>query len=159
MHRLLPLLLLLAAPVHAAIDNMVWVHETNMQVVCDLMEVDCADLAPPLLIVVDFGRRLNALGLYPIGTNVILVSAECNGRLADKDKCDAVVAHEIAHYISFTLNPNITSCESEEIAWDVYNAYVISLSRYRLVRKDWKKEYPQCVKSPKSSTFSDTPSE
>ncbi len=156
---LLTLLLLLAAPAYPAIDAMTWELGGLYEAACEYAEVDCTEIPSPLLIVTDFGRRINALGMYPLGTNVILLTAECTGRLADKTKCDGIVVHELVHYLTYLVYPKITSCQSEALAWDAFNAYVIDVKRYDLTRKDWIKDYPQCAQFQKLSSSSGTPSE
>ena len=56
----------------------------------------------------------------------------------------AILAHELAHWIVRSANQEITSCDSEVIAWRVYNAIVLSHGRDDLTVYDWVKNYPDC---------------
>lgn len=154
MHRLLLAALLLSGPALAGPPLLTWSTFPETVKACELLEVNCKGIKNPMLIVAELQRDL--LGMYPHGTNVVLLSRQCMSRLADEDFCRAILIHEIAHYVLYQLNPNISACDSEAAAWDVFNAYVMSIGRGRLVRTDWKESYPQCAKSPNSSTSSDT---
>lgn len=143
MHRVfLAALLLIAGPAKAAGPFLSWATTDETVAACELLEVDCKGIAQPLLIVLELDR--DAYGMYPLGTNVVMLSRQCAARIADEDLCRGVLIHEIAHYVLYQLNPLISSCESEARAWDVYNAYVLSVGRRKLVRTDWVESYPQC---------------
>jgi len=146
MRYLLVLLALCFTAAHAKIENMQWVDQTDLDFVCEVLLVDCSALgiAPPLLIVADIGGRGAPMGLYPIATNVVVVDDECMGRLADKEYCRAILIHEVTHYVSYMLWPEITRCESEQLAWGAYNEYVVEIKRSKLLRWNWRKDYPKC---------------
>jgi hypothetical protein len=97
------------------------------------------------------------LGWHYWGTNVVFVTDRCLLDVADQHKCDAVLVHEIVHYLYSEAHkgelPTVAvNCKSEALAWDVYNAYVQEIGRADLVRLDWVRSYPQCEKYQSNST-------
>lgn len=57
---------------------------------------------------------------------------------------EAILMHEIAHWIVRHANPDISTCDSEAVAWRVYNAHVKAEGRDDLLRPDWVDNYPDC---------------
>lgn len=110
-------------------------------IACEYSE--CGSLTAPMVVFMDTGR---ALGYYYFDTDTVFVTQEClYERVADQTKCQAVLIHEMTHYIRWHLD-GLKGCESEAAAWDVYNAYVIDKGRLDLVRENWTESYPRCQK-------------
>ncbi len=125
-----------------------------MQDACLLLGADCRGLEVPTLIFDELGRPL---GLYYTGGRVVFLTSDCLSRVADTVKCEAILVHELSHYIAWYVMGLRDMCASEALAWDVFNAYVMERKRLDLVVENWSERYPQCAKSPNSSTSSDTP--
>lgn len=151
MHRLIILLALCAAPA-LAVDLIVTPQHpklnVHMQDACLLGGFDCTGLEAPTLI---FDETAPVIGYYPLGTRTVFVSSQCLTSVADVTKCEAVLVHELVHYILY-MQGHRDRCDSEAQAWDVYNAYVMERKRLDLVRENWQESYPQCAKSPAAST-------
>lgn len=139
---------LIVAPAHPKLN-------VALQDACLLLSADCKGLEAPTLIFDDTGN--NAHGFYVRGSRTIFISSVCLNGMSDQVKCEAVIAHELAHYILWFARGITDHCESEALAWDVYNAFVMQKKRLDLVRENWKESYPQCVKSQPPSTSSPTP--
>lgn len=158
MHRLIVLASLFITMSCGAVDLLVTnTHPklaAHMQDACLLSGTDCTGLEVPTLLFDDTGR---SLGFYPMGSRVVFVSNGCLLGTADQTKCEAVLVHELVHYVLWFKGNVKDACESEARAWDVYNAYVMDRKRLDLVRENWQESYPQCAKSPSSSTSSVTP--
>jgi hypothetical protein len=152
MHRLL---IVLCALIPAA-ANALFVPATSpriaeyMSIACEYLPEakDCSKLENPSIQFADTGR---ALGLYHHRTRLIHMSNECLSRVADQTKCAGILVHELAHYI-LDWTTNIKGCESERIAWRVYNEYVVDQGRKDLLVDNWIERYPQCAKSQNDST-------
>jgi hypothetical protein len=155
--RFLPLLLVLL-PLSASAGFPHGSEEFTAEVfedACELSELDCTGIELPLILAVPMD---GPLGFHYWGTNIIFVSDQCvYTQVADKTLCTAVAVHEMVHYLYSESYPHFTPsiavmCDSEALAWDVYNAYVIAKGRMDLVRTDWRRSYPQCVQSQNDST-------
>ena len=109
---------------------------------------ECGNLKAPMVIFGDTGR---ALGYYYFGTHTVFVTEDCFVRTADQTKCEAILIHEMTHYIVDHNEGIRDNCASESRAWDVYNAYVMDAGRLDLVRPNWQESYPLCAKSPAPS--------
>ena len=121
--------------------------QSRYMIACRLSELNCSGVFAPVVMAVPTGDEL---GWHYWGTNIVFVSDRCLIDVADQMKCDAVVVHEIVHYLFWAANKDKTpsvelSCASEALAWDVYNAYVQEIGRADLVRLDWVRSYPQCA--------------
>lgn len=138
---------LIVAPSHPKLN-------VALQDACLLLSADCKGLEAPTLI---FDNTGSAQGFYIHGSRVVFLSSACLTGVADVVKCEAILVHELAHYILWFVRGVKVPCESEALAWDVYNAYVMQKNRLDLVRVNWKESYPQCAKSPSTSTSSGTP--
>jgi hypothetical protein len=153
-HLLLALLLLpglAAAMFPHAQDGYV---QQRYMIACRLSELNCSGVFKPVVFAVPTGSEL---GWHYWGTNVVFVTDRCLLDVADQHKCDAVIIHEIVHYLYSEAHkgelPTVeVNCKSEALAWDVYNAYVQEIGRADLVRTDWVRSYPQCAKSQSNST-------
>lgn len=151
MKRLLVLLALtaLAAPTLAKPPSAIYppAHPKITELfeaACEYSKLDCTDLNPPFLMVMETGAPL---GFHILGTNMVFLSDECTGRVANHLKCNAIIVHEIVHYIVTSLNHfpiDPESCLSEGLAWDVYNEYVRDNGGRKLWRRNWKRDYPEC---------------
>ena len=158
MHRLIVLASLFITMSTGAVELIVTPDHpklnVHMQDACLLLGADCKGLETPTLIFDELGRPL---GFHILGTRLVFVTQDCLSRMADLVKCEAVLVHELAHYVAYYAMGVRESCESEALAWDVYNAYVMDRKRLDLVVENWKERYPQCAKSPSTSTSSGTP--
>lgn len=102
----------------------------------------CSKLEHPGIQFANTGR---ALGLYHFRTRLVHMTDECLSRVADQTLCAAVLVHELTHYI-LDWDAGITeNCESERIAWRVFNEYVEDQGRKDLLVADWRARYPQCA--------------
>jgi len=155
MHRLIVALIALTFTLSAAAYEFP-PQDPNVQkyfaIACEYNE--CKDLRAPMVVFKDTGR---ALGYYYFGTDVVFITLDCaTSPVADETKCAAVLIHEMTHYIQSKVHGVNENCASEEIAWDVYNAYVMDKGRLDLVRENWREAYPRCAKSQNTSTSSVT---
>lgn len=151
------LIALLLLPGYAAAvfpnANEAFVQQRYM-IACRLSELNCSGVFKPTVFAAPTGSEL---GWYWWGTNVVFVTERCLLDVADQHKCDAVIVHEIVHYLYYEANKGKVpsqelNCKSEALAWDVYNAYVLEIGRADLVRLDWVRSYPQCAQFQNSST-------
>jgi hypothetical protein len=155
MHRLIVLLTALLVPLAVADEFPPQAAPVQKYFALACKYVECGDLEAPMVI---FKDTAPALGYYHLGTHVVFIAKDClYSQVADQTMCEAVLIHEMVHYIESQARGLNDACASETIAWDVYNAYVIDKKRYDLVREDWVRSYSQCVKSPSNSTSSVTP--
>ncbi len=149
MHRIL---IVLCALIPAA-ANALYVPATDpkiaqyMSIACEYVPESktCSVLEKPSIQFADTGR---ALGLYHARTRLVHMSNECLSRVADQTLCAGVLIHELVHYIlDWTTDVTVENdrCESERIAWRVYNEYVEDQGRKDLVVADWTARYPQCA--------------
>ncbi len=154
MHRLL---IVLCALIPAA-ANALYVPATDpkiaqyMSIACEYVPESktCSVLENPSIQFAETGR---ALGLYHGKTRLVHMTTECLSRVADQTKCAGILIHELVHYIlDWTTDVTVAGdrCESERIAWRVYNEYVTDQGREDLVNPDWKRGYPHCA-SPTST--------
>lgn len=157
MHRLIVLASLFITMSTGAVELIVTPDHpklnVHMQDACLLLGADCTGLEVPTLIFDDLGRPM---GMHFMGTRLVFLTKDCLSAVADTVKCEAVLVHELAHYIAYYAMGVKENCKSEALAWDVYNAYVMDRKRLDLVVENWKERYPQCAKSQVSSTSSDT---
>lgn len=152
MHRIL---IVLCALIPAA-ANALYVPATDpkiaeyMSIACEYVpEVkECTKLEKPSIQFANTGRPL---GLYHFHTRLIHMSQECLNRVADQTLCAAILVHEMTHYLLDWGAGIRENCESERIAWRVFNEYVTDQGREDLVVADWTKRYPRCAKSPAPS--------
>lgn len=153
MHRLAALLITLLAPLAVADEYPPNSDPVQNYFAIACLYVECGDLEAPMVIFKDTSNRSGSLGYYLFGSRVVFLTEECYSKVADKTMCMGILIHEMVHYIEDHVRGlgEGSACESEAIAWDVYNAYVIGQKRYDLVREDWVRSYPQCVKSPEPS--------
>lgn len=107
----------------------------NVYVHCD--EVD----KPPMVAFTDTGF---ALGYYFYDTDVVFITEECLGRMADQMLCKSVVLHEMTHYVAYH-SVGLTGCASEDIAWTVSNNFLTDVGREDLINVDWRRSYPECA--------------
>ena len=146
MHRLMLLLaVLLPVAGHAGIRAAAPDDIANQyfQIACELSKLNCEGIDAPVVLVIDTPNHIQ--GFHYRGTNIVFVTDRCFSSMADLIKCDAVVIHEIVHYINSELNIRPESCENEASAWAAYDAYVKSRGRPDLVLGDnWRRGYPQC---------------
>ena len=118
--------------------------QTAWTELCDITSLSCEGIKAPTVI---FGKTGAALGYHYFGSSVVVITETCLIRTADFAKCDAIVLHEMAHYLfdQLGLADSKKACESEAFAWDVYNAYVLRINRNDLLRLDWVRSYPSCA--------------
>lgn len=158
MHRLIALLLFLTAPAFAgpsviadgANPKVQYLFETA----CELSGIDCSDIAPPVLVVMDTEP---VLGFHIRGTNIVFITDNCMRPMADLEKCSMVAIHEIVHYLRSETLKFDNKCDSEAAAWDVSNKYARGIGRENLLVLDWARRYPECARYLPPSTSSDTP--
>lgn len=81
-------------------------------------------------------------GLY-FGMNFILINEDLRNPQWGTYG-EAILAHEIAHWIVRKNDSNYDSCDSEAVAWRVFNAIVRSHGRDDLAVDDWIVRYPNC---------------
>jgi len=113
-----------------------------MSIACEYTpEANCKNLETPSI---QFANLGSPLGTYHYRTRLVHMTDECLSRVSDQAKCKAVLVHEIVHYI-VDWTADIRGCESERIAWRVYNEYVVDQGRDDLVVADWIKRYPECA--------------
>lgn len=152
MHRIL---IVLCALIPAA-ANALYVPATDpkiaeyMSIACEYVPEakTCSKLENPSIQFAETGR---ALGLYHFRTRLVHMTNGCLSRVADQTLCAAVLVHELTHYI-LDWDVGLTeNCESERIAWRVFNEYVEDQGRKDLLVADWTKRYPRCAKSPSTS--------
>lgn len=151
MHRLVVLLAALLLPLTASAGIQAKAPDSAakeyFEIACELSELDCKGLKAPTVLVVDM--RDGLMGFYFYGTDIVFVTDQCLTATADRTKCDAVVIHEVVHYI-FDQPKNRKrdpkGCLTESIAWEVYNRYVSLMNREDLLRINWRGSYPQCEK-------------
>lgn len=157
MYRLIALLLFLTAPAFAGPSVIADGRNPKVQYLfetaCELSGIDCTDIAPPVLIVMDTEP---VLGFHIMGTNIVFLTDNCMRSMADLDKCSQVAIHEIVHYLRSETLASDNKCDSEAAAWEVSNKYARAIGRENLVVEDWVLRYPSCVKSLNSSTSSVT---
>lgn len=148
MRYLILLAALLATTAHAYFPTAdAGFTQQRYMIACRLSKLNCSGVFAPVVFAAPTG---SVQGWYYWATNVVFVTDRCLMDVADQHKCDAIVVHEIVHYLFWAANKDKTpdiklSCESEALAWDVYNAYVLEIGRADLVRKDWVRSYPQCT--------------
>lgn len=110
---------------------------------CEYSKLDCTGLKAPLLLAIDTPPGL--MGFHYYGTKTVYVTDRCFLDVADRTKCDAVVIHEMVHYIASELGKfKDAPCSNEAMAWAVFNLYVLDKDRADLVNGDWRRAYPQC---------------
>ena len=132
----------------AATANITMTSEMNEETVQRWTEITCKFLedeyeCPDGIPAVVFGELPErTLGLY-FGKNLIMLNSVLDnmnwGILGE-----AILSHEIVHWIVRHDSPDMTHCDSEAIAWRVYNAVVLSAGKPDLARHDWIKNYPEC---------------
>jgi hypothetical protein len=83
---------------------------TDMEEICQIMEVDCSDLPEPIVVVTQHMPG-GLLGAYYRGEPYIFVYT-----YLPLDKIQQVIYHETVHYVSVYNDWNITRCASEELA-------------------------------------------
>jgi hypothetical protein len=146
MHRLI--LIVLCALIPAAAQAL-YIPATDerigkyMSMACEYLPEakDCSKLENPSILFADLGRPL---GLYHYRTRLVHITENCLENVSDQTLCAAVLVHEMAHYI-LDWTADIQGCESERIAWRVYNEYVEDQGRKDLLVADWRARYPQCA--------------
>lgn len=112
------------------------------QIACTYIKDGCGDVTAPMVI---FKDTSPALGYYHFGTHVVFIQKDCLwSPVADQTLCEAVLIHEMIHYIAQHRHGLVDNCKSEEAAWWVYNHYVKTKGRPDLLRENWVESYPRC---------------
>lgn len=145
MHRLLLVLLLLASTAFSyplVFEKNDPLNINTLQVACKLAKLDCSGIEPATIMLIDTEP---ALAFHIRNTNVIFLTEECIKNTADDMMCEALLVHEMVHYVHDVLDLyQDDKCANEEIAWRAYNEYVIALDRKDLTRRNWREGYKQC---------------
>ena len=112
-----------------------------VDITCDFLEDDyeCPDGLP----VVGWATLPRGMWGQYFGMNFMVLSERLAGPQWGTYG-QAILAHEITHWIVRKAEPETTSCDSEAIAWRVYNAIVLSHGRDDLTIFNWIAQYPEC---------------
>ena len=106
--------------------------------VCEALEVDCTDIAPPTIV---YSSILMIIGeLTGSGYYGVHIPDEpyiyINSVLTPIDRVDEIITHEMTHYVAHQAGLGLTYCESEETARRV----TAELTNFEY-DDDWRAQY------------------
>lgn len=97
------------------------VPQDRLDFVCSVRQLDCSGLPAPEVRFTDLPDH--ALGMYSlVRPNVIWLDVA----LVDPLHAEAIVVHEVSHYVDYHLGLPLERCTSEAAAFRVYNAWVVT---------------------------------
>jgi hypothetical protein len=83
--------------------------------VCTILDVDCTDIAPPIVVTTNMMGAFRLHGAYFPGENYIFV---------DPDSPEHTIVHEMTHYLLYEMNLfRNDRCGSEYMARRVHHAW------------------------------------
>lgn len=123
-------------------------YEYSIEAACIILselvdDFECPEVLPrtPTILFTDMDS--NTYGLYYLGYTSVYI----NVRMVPKWGVfgQGVVVHELVHFLTYWhIDPDMSSCDSEDLAWKAFNSYVEQVGRPDLINLDWKKGYPLC---------------
>lgn len=117
--------------------------ESNLKLACEFTGGDCPARLPAVYTATLMRPGLQ--GLYFPGTGLILISDRSKRPDTDSVFWDAVLVHELVHYVVDTQGRfRGAKCANEQLAWAAYNRTVLRAGRPDLLNLGWRKAYPQC---------------
>lgn len=83
---------------------------TLFEQVCEVLEVDCSEIAPPIVVISQIIDPYGAHGIYIHGEPYIFINAVTWLPVSE------VEIHETAHYVLYEVYGDVEACLSEEVA-------------------------------------------
>lgn len=142
MKGLIAALLLLASSALAADD---YPYYPEFDFACKIIHADCSNLSPPTVVVTSL--YWNAGGIFgafsPDSAELIWIDGDVLPQLGIR--FNAVIAHEMTHYIDYHLGTMEfvveNRCPIEARGWIVYNAWLTANGRHDMRDTTWQEHY------------------
>lgn len=84
--------------------------QTDMEYICERLELECTDLAEPIVVVTDAVGPFY-YGFYIHGEPYVFVNSNY-----PQEQIERTAFHETVHYVVYWTNTDLTRCENEELA-------------------------------------------